>query len=78
MPKVKTISDKCTPEECTLIQWEKTYVDKNSNPVCPQCDAPAEMVLGIVDNPCWAHKVVKRSKGVASSHRNSKRSKTRF
>jgi hypothetical protein len=43
---------------CKLIQWErkKPPVDVNGNPVCPECGEPAEMVLGLFAQPCWAHK----------------------
>ena len=42
---------------CTLIQWSehKTTLDRDGKPVCPECRAPAEMVIGIKGEPCWAH-----------------------
>lgn len=43
-------------ETCRLIQWEQTAVDDKGNLVCPRCKEPAEMVLGVFGNPCYAHK----------------------
>lgn len=62
MPKAKKKADetkKVSPSQCLVIQWAKTHVDRDGNPVCPDCGAPAEMVLGAVGNPCWAHKIVR-------------------
>lgn len=44
-----------TPKRCMLIQWEELCT-VDGKPVCPRCHEPAEMVLGFVGNPCWAHK----------------------
>ena len=41
---------------CLLIQWEEPCLDKKGKPVCPRCKGPAEMVLGVFANPCFAHK----------------------
>ena len=43
------------PDKCLMIQWGETYT-VNGVPCCPECDAPAEMVIGVLGNPCWAHK----------------------
>lgn len=38
---------------CKLIQWSQLCIN-NNKPVCPQCAAVAEQVIGIT-GPCWAH-----------------------
>ena len=46
---------KSTPGNCLMIQWSQLHTDINGDPVCPECGAPAENVIGIVGEPCWAH-----------------------
>lgn len=45
-------------EICKLIQWEKVHTI-NGESVCPECHEPAEMILGIFGQPCYAHKMEK-------------------
>lgn len=39
---------------CLGIQWSKLFTI-NGIPSCPRCHEPAEMVLGFMGEPCWAH-----------------------
>lgn len=47
-----------TPDKCLMIQWERPQIptDDKGNPVCPKCGGPAELILGVYSQPCWAHK----------------------
>lgn len=45
---------------CLKIQWSKICTDDAGNPICPDCKKPAEMVLGLFGNPCFAHKPEKK------------------
>jgi len=40
--------------KCMLIQWAKVHL-RDGEPACPQCGKPAEMILGVFANPCYAH-----------------------
>lgn len=48
---------KCKPSECTLIQWQrvKPVTDSHGELICPRCGAPAEVVIGVTGDPCYAH-----------------------
>lgn len=41
-------------KSCLKIQWMKTHTI-DGKPVCPDCHEPAEMVIGIIGEPVWAH-----------------------
>lgn len=43
-------------KQCRMVQWEKFHT-VNWEPCCPECGEPAEMILGVFPNPCWAHKI---------------------
>jgi len=52
---VKRIDKNKPVESCRLIQWEESCLAKGK-PVCPKCGKPAEMIIGVFGNPCFAHK----------------------
>ncbi|KKN47708.1 hypothetical protein LCGC14_0660310 [marine sediment metagenome] len=41
-------------KQCLKIQWAKLHT-VNGKPVCPDCGEPAEMIIGLFANACWAH-----------------------
>lgn len=43
-----------TRNTCNLIQWSKLET-RNGKPVCPECGEPAENILGMLGEQCWAH-----------------------
>ena len=55
-PRTRGAGKANQPISCLLIQWEEVSVDAKGKPICPRCNAPAEMVLGVFGNPCFAHK----------------------
>lgn len=55
------------PSECMLIQWEKTHI-RNNEAACPKCGEAAEMILGVLSNPCWAHTVKKDGTRTMPTH----------
>ncbi len=40
---------------CMQIQWSKLYV-RDDLSCCPECGEEAEMIIGLMGEPCWAHK----------------------
>jgi hypothetical protein len=58
MKTTKKKRKKSKKKSCMLIQWTRpiTPTDSEGKPVCPDCGEPAEMILGVFGNPCWAHK----------------------
>lgn len=53
-PKVKPAKSG-NGKTCLMIQWEGDYF-RGGIAVCPKCNQPAEKILGVFGNPCWAHK----------------------
>lgn len=39
---------------CLLIQWEAVCT-LDGKLVCPKCHEPAEEILGVFGQPCYAH-----------------------
>jgi hypothetical protein len=42
---------------CKMIQWSDLYV-RDDLPRCPKCEEEAEMIIGLMGEPCWAHKEI--------------------
>jgi len=42
---------------CNQIQWVTVHL-RDGKPACPKCGAEAELILGFIGNPCYAHRVV--------------------
>jgi hypothetical protein len=62
MSKVKTKlkekeSNKFNYKTCALIQWSKCRIDTDGTLICPQCNRPAELILGFFGQPCYGHKI---------------------
>lgn len=47
---------------CKKIQWTPVCLDQEDNIVCPECGGPAEMILGVFANPCYAHTIPSKTK----------------
>jgi len=52
-----------TKKICYLIQWErkKPPTDEDGRLICPECGEPAELILGVFGQPCYAHKILKEA-----------------
>lgn len=62
-PRTRGGKKAATSIGCTMIQWQRTEppTGPTGKPICPQCGAPAEQVLGLFGQPCWAHKRTRRT-----------------